>query len=209
MTSGQRFDLVGQRFARLLVIERLDSNVHAQQRWKCLCDCGAVVVIALTSGLRSGHTKSCGCYGRRHPRMAAFLLDQAGKAGCWEYPSARSKDGYARYSEKGFPRQAHQAAYLITRGKLAAGLCACHSCDNPACCRPSHLFAGTRVDNNRDCIAKDRHNRGERVHTAKLQPEQVVAIRSDKRTRREIASQYLISMETVSAIRARRAWAHL
>jgi HNH endonuclease len=208
MTSGQRFDLIGQRFARLLVIERLDSNAHAQQRWRCQCDCGAMIV-ALTSGLRSGHTRSCGCYGRRHPKMATFLQDQIGKVGCWEYPSARTQDGYAVYSEKGHPRQAHQAAYRLTKGSLPEGFCACHSCDNPACCRPDHLFAGTRPDNNRDCIAKDRHNRGERVHTAKLLPEQVVAIRSDKRTRREIAAQYMISMETVSAIWSRRSWAHI
>lgn len=208
MTSGQRLDLLGQRFVRLLVVERLGSNAHAHRRWRCQCDCGATV-IALTSNLRSGHTQSCGCYGRRYPKMAQFLRDQAGKDGCWEYPSTRNGYGYAIYSEKGMPRAAHQAAYFLVKGKLSPGLCACHSCDNKPCCRPDHLFPGTRIDNNRDCVAKDRHNRGERVHTAKLRPEQVVAIRSDKRTRREIASQYLISMETVSAIWARRAWAHL
>lgn len=54
------FDLTGERFTRLLVIEptRLKNGRFA---WKCKCDCGNYIV---TPGaqLKNGHAKSCGCY---------------------------------------------------------------------------------------------------------------------------------------------------
>jgi len=32
----------------------------------------------------------------------------------------------------------------------------CHTCDNPACCNPKHLFLGTGSDNQTDCAKKGR-----------------------------------------------------
>jgi hypothetical protein len=57
---------------------------------------------------------------------------------------------------------------------------ACHTCDNPKCCNPKHLFAGTRQQNNDDKIAKGRGVMGEKVWTSKLTVEQVAFIRSHK-----------------------------
>lgn len=57
---GKFIDLTGMRFNRLIVIERV-SNVGRDPAWLCRCDCGKT--IRVTSGhLKSGHTKSCGCY---------------------------------------------------------------------------------------------------------------------------------------------------
>lgn len=49
-------DLTGQRFGRLVVLER-----HDAKRWKCICDCGNATY---SDGyqLRKGITQSCGCY---------------------------------------------------------------------------------------------------------------------------------------------------
>lgn len=55
-------DLTGQRFTRLTVTCRA-PNIGAKTAWRCRCDCGADVV-SPTSALRSGDTKSCGCWGR-------------------------------------------------------------------------------------------------------------------------------------------------
>lgn len=52
-------DLKGQRFGKLLVIEKVESfNQHAG--WKCLCDCGNFT-IADSGALKSGDKVSCGC----------------------------------------------------------------------------------------------------------------------------------------------------
>ena len=56
-------DLTGQKFGRLTVIERAGSNKHKKALWRCVCECKNEV-ITTTSQLKSGKTKSCGCYSR-------------------------------------------------------------------------------------------------------------------------------------------------
>lgn len=57
---GKLIDLTGQRFGRLVVIERMTDTTPGRPRWLCQCDCGKEKVIH-TNHLRSGHTRSCGC----------------------------------------------------------------------------------------------------------------------------------------------------
>lgn len=52
-------DISGQRFGTLTAIEMVGSDSKNRALWKCVCDCGAIV-IKLGSELRSGHIKSCG-----------------------------------------------------------------------------------------------------------------------------------------------------
>lgn len=54
-------DLTGQRFGRLTVIERANTNEKGNAKWLCICDCGKETVV-LSKLLRKGTTKSCGCY---------------------------------------------------------------------------------------------------------------------------------------------------
>ena len=63
-----RQDLTGQRFGRLMVcceIEKIQSN-KKRHYWLCRCDCGNEKVVE-ESHLKTGHTKSCGCYRRELP----------------------------------------------------------------------------------------------------------------------------------------------
>jgi len=53
-------DLTGQRFGRLSAVEVADKSADGCYRWKCLCDCGNVVIVR-SRGLITGNTKSCGC----------------------------------------------------------------------------------------------------------------------------------------------------
>lgn len=52
-------DLTGQRFGRLVVVERAESK-GKRTMWKCLCDCGNTKVVE-AGNLKTGHTTSCGC----------------------------------------------------------------------------------------------------------------------------------------------------
>lgn len=57
---GTLIDMTGKKFGRLLVVSRA-PNIETRAAWNCLCDCGAKTVLD-GKKLRSGHTKSCGCY---------------------------------------------------------------------------------------------------------------------------------------------------
>ena len=57
---GGFIDLTGQKFHKLTVISRA-PNRGRQTMWFCICDCGNEKTVG-ASHLKSGHTKSCGCY---------------------------------------------------------------------------------------------------------------------------------------------------
>ena len=73
---GKLIDLVGQRFSRLQVLKQAQS-ISGNARWLCKCDCGNEVVV-YGSRLRSGATKSCGCY-MRESASQRRASDLAGK----------------------------------------------------------------------------------------------------------------------------------
>ena len=53
-------DLTGQRYGKLLVVERAPTASARAAAWSCRCRCGQVKVV-LAQELKSGHTRSCGC----------------------------------------------------------------------------------------------------------------------------------------------------
>lgn len=53
-------DLIGQRFGKLTVVEKLGQNKHRCMVWLCKCDCGGATKVQ-TSDLRRGKARSCGC----------------------------------------------------------------------------------------------------------------------------------------------------
>lgn len=60
---GKLKDLTGQRFGRLLVIEKVRKPNDTRAYWKCQCDCGNETIVS-GKDLRNMHTQSCGCYCR-------------------------------------------------------------------------------------------------------------------------------------------------
>jgi hypothetical protein len=50
--------------------------------------------------------------------------------------------------------------YEIFVGHIPGGNNVCHSCDNPPCIEPDHLFSGTPLENQRDKVLKGRQARG-------------------------------------------------
>lgn len=53
-------DLTGQRFGRLVVVERVENSADGRARWLCRCDCGQSKTV-LGEHLKKGRAKSCGC----------------------------------------------------------------------------------------------------------------------------------------------------
>ena len=60
------YDLTGQRFGRLTVIQETDHRNQTNcKMWECRCECGSLHLVSAWN-LRSGKTKSCGCLQREH-----------------------------------------------------------------------------------------------------------------------------------------------
>ncbi len=57
---GKFVDLTGQKFGKLIVIERAE-NKNNRPAWRCRCECGNVIIVK-AQNLKTGHTTSCGCY---------------------------------------------------------------------------------------------------------------------------------------------------
>lgn len=82
----------------------------------------------------------------------------AGLFGCWLWTGATAR-GYGTFGSGGqFGRNvlAHRFAWQRKNGPIPAGMVICHSCDNPPCVNPAHLWIGTHADNVADKIAKGR-----------------------------------------------------
>jgi hypothetical protein len=101
-------------------------------------------------------------------RFWAKVDRSAGGDACWPYVGARDHAGYGQFRLRRGDRwtvgKAHRVALVLgfpgdaAPRPLEDGEDACHDnrCTTRACCRPSHLRAGTRTDNNRDVAQKRR-----------------------------------------------------
>lgn len=65
-------DMIGKKIGRLTVIERGPNNAQGKAHWKCLCDCGKIVLVSGTN-LRNGKTQSCGCLQRDRTSEASRI----------------------------------------------------------------------------------------------------------------------------------------
>ena len=131
--------------------------------------------------------------------------------GCWEWTGSKDKKmGYGTFWIKPKDWLAHRASYLIHKGDPAS-MCVCHSCDNPACVNPDHLWLGTRSDNNRDRDHKGRHVVlcGSTNGFAKLTESDVLAIRASTLSVKELSKRYKVSDENIRHVLARNTWKHI
>ena len=84
-----------------------------------------------------------------------------------------------------------------------------HKCDNPPCCKPSHLLLGTNADNVADKVAKGRQTSGESHYTAKMTDSDVGGIRhllSTGLSTVEIGRALGIPRQTINDIKVGRTW---
>lgn len=128
---------------------------------------------------------------------------------CWVWRGRRNAGGHGEFKVDGASRQAHRVAFELAFGQIPDGMVVRHTCDNPACCNPTHLLTGSHADNVRDRVIRQRGAVGERAGKAKLTAEQVYAIRASEMSRDVLARVYGVSVHNITAIRSGRSWRHL
>ena len=136
------------------------------------------------------------------------------ESGCWIWTASTAGKGYGQIKLPGQRKQiyAHRLSYLIHKGEEPGNKHVCHTCDNPRCVNPDHLFIGTSQDNHDDMKAKGRHTYGEKSATVKLTEEQVkqiVNMLSAKVPQIRIAKAFNVHQSTISKINLGNRWQHI
>lgn len=121
---------------------------------------------------------------------------------CWEWGGGRLVAGYGHFWALQKTHKAHRFSYALAHGPIPEGMCVCHTCDNPGCVNPGHLFLGTNADNMADKVRKGRQATGERHGRNKLTADDVENIRANRMNMRhkELAELYGVHRSTVSEI---------
>lgn len=141
-----------------------------------------------------------------------FMGKVAVTATCWEWTAAKTKDGYGEIGFRGKTARAHRVAFLLFVGEIPPGLSVLHTCDNPGCVNPAHLYAGTQAMNVRDRIerGRSRHPFGENHGRAKLTEKDVAEIRAALASgcvQRRLSERFGVTPTTILKIKKGELWA--
>jgi hypothetical protein len=159
---------------------------------------------------------------------------QKSDEGCWIWLSSLNSKGYGRFRDPLEPRKskrvfAHRYSWQQTNGSIPDGMLVLHTCDNPKCVRPDHLFLGTHKDNAIDKMIKGRHQattnpdcymRGDalsevrrrqpkppRKRGHKLTRQQALEIQTSPASAKALSVQYNLTESMVYKIRKGSCWA--
>lgn len=129
---------------------------------------------------------------------------------CWVWSGATTKFGHGviRLPHHGPMEGAHRLSWAWAKEcAVPDELFVCHSCDNPRCVRPEHLFLGTAADNSADMARKGRAGR------AKLSREQVIDLRelhaAGSHTLQMLATRFGVSKATAGKVVSLHSYQHI
>lgn len=161
---------------------------------------------------------------------------------CWRWTGGKLHYGYGGFYWKGEKMRAHRRSFEMYVADIPNGMFVCHKCDNPECSNPSHLFLGTLQSNSHDMAMKGRglkgdrnpsrmypdkllrgddhwsrrmpekRAKGERINTARLNPDLVLEIRqmfSLGASQGSLAKKFGVTRRAISMVIHRLSWRHI
>lgn len=137
-------------------------------------------------------------------------VDVRGLDDYWKWQGYRWARGYGCFWLRGHNLRAHRIACYLEHGD--AGKMTCHTCHNPPCCNPAHLYPGDSFSNAHDAKMSSREARGELQHKAILTEKDVLWIMQEHakgRRWKELAEELGCNKETVRNVYRGRTWSWL
>lgn len=142
------------------------------------------------------------------------------ESGCWLWTATCYPSGYgvigvgSRTDGSRTNVAAHRLSYELHVGDIPQDICVLHKCDTPQCVNPNHLFLGTKQDNNKDKLAKNRQAKGARMNRGHLTESDVQAIRQMKQANpsfscKQIGQTFNVARNTISLILQGKRWGHV
>lgn len=139
-------------------------------------------------------------------------VDKKDEDECWNWLSSKNEEGYGQFKYDDKMIKSHRFAYILCHGKISDNMFVLHSCDNPSCCNPKHLYLGSQKDNMEDMVNKGRQCKltGENHGRAILKNVEVNEIRKLYNTRKysqkQLSFMYKISQGVISEIINNKIW---
>lgn len=135
-------------------------------------------------------------HGNRKP-----VVYHINEKGCWICTSHKDDNrGYPEFHYNKKTITIHRFMYMIyvNGGKeIPKGLCVCHTCDDPKCINPEHLFLGTQQDNIRDMINKGRHKSRRLLNDVQVKEIKLLYEQNPQVRKSEIAKLYNVSPDVI------------
>ena len=155
--------------------------------------------------------------GDRVPLVERFWSKVRKTDECWVWTASKDREGYGEIARPGKSAGmlgAHRVSWEIHFGPVPEDMDVLHTCDNPPCVRPDHLYLGTHADNMRDMALRGRARAGPQAGEdnpmSKLTWEMVGGIReryaTGAFTQKELGIEFLVSRQAIGRIVNGRGW---
>jgi hypothetical protein len=132
---------------------------------------------------------------------------------CWFWNKSVNQSGYGSIRVGPTSVLSHRAAFVLAGNSMFLDKCICHTCDNPSCCNPAHLYQADHKTNMADMKIKNRRKNigcGELNGRAKLTNLTAKNIR-DKRSKgislKDLSNEFNVSISTISRVCRMENWA--
>ena len=142
-------------------------------------------------------------------------IEEGPNTGCWDIDCFKDKDEYPNFQLNKRPVRGNRFMYQIHhQDENIKGFSICHSCDNPWCVNPDHLWLGTMNDNMQDKVYKGRQSRGSSHGLSKIDDEKVIemleGILSNRfKSIRELKNYFQVSQYIIGKILNKQTRQHL
>lgn len=165
--------------------------------------------------------KYCGhpCFFKKHSHNSEQEADSfysrvyEMESGCHAWVGPRCENGYGMWSRKLNGKRstirAHRFAWILRNKKeIPEKMLACHTCDNPWCVNPDHIFIGSHKDNSEDMIKKNRgvYLRGSESNSAKLSLHQIEEIILSKEPATKLCRKHGVSATVIRNVRTGKSY---